>query len=136
MFASLIVEDGFAGSQKTRRALIMEHSETRRVLPDADFGPFSISVMSLTLIVAATRANGIGQGSKLPWRLPQEMAYFASVTTRAPEGQTNAVLMGRTTWESIPTRFRPLKDRVNIILSSKSDLFRYKSCARNKKGIS
>lgn len=76
---------------------------------------------SLTLIVAATAANGIGQGARLPWRLPQEMAYFARVTSSAPEGSTNAVLMGRNTWESIPPKFRPLKNRVNVIISRNAE---------------
>jgi dihydrofolate reductase len=74
--------------------------------------------MSLTVIVAATLANGIGQGSRLPWRLSQEMAYFANVTSKAPEGYANVVIMGRSTWESIPRKFRPLKGRLNIMLSS------------------
>ncbi|THH11227.1 hypothetical protein EW145_g788 [Phellinidium pouzarii] len=73
---------------------------------------------SLTLIVAATLTNGIGQSSRLPWRLPREMAYFARVTTTAPEGTANAVIMGRNTWESIPPKFRPLKGRLNIVVSS------------------
>jgi dihydrofolate reductase len=72
---------------------------------------------ALTLIVAATRANGIGKGGTLPWRLRKEMAYFARVTTHAPEGEANAVIMGRNTWESIPPKFRPLRRRTNVVVS-------------------
>nr|GAT44172.1 predicted protein [Mycena chlorophos] len=71
----------------------------------------------LTLIVAATKANGIGQNGQLPWRLPKEMAYFARATTNAPADSSNAVVMGRNTWESIPTKFRPLKSRHNVVVS-------------------
>jgi hypothetical protein len=74
----------------------------------------------VTLIVAATKNNGIGQAGKLPWRLPQEMQYFARVTTGEPDGtgkKRNAVVMGRATWESIPRRFRPLPGRINFVLS-------------------
>ncbi|KIK70958.1 hypothetical protein GYMLUDRAFT_66166 [Collybiopsis luxurians FD-317 M1] len=76
----------------------------------------------LTLIVAATRTNGIGENGRLPWHLPKEMAYFARVTSKAPPGQQNAVIMGRHTWESIPEKFRPLKDRLNVVLSRKKGL--------------
>ena len=76
--------------------------------------------MSLTLIVAATKANGFGQSGSLPWRLPLEMAYFARVTSHAPDGVPNAVIMGRKTWESIPKKFKPLKDRVNVVVSRDS----------------
>src|ERR1700692_3001843 len=75
----------------------------------------------LTLIVAATKSNGIGQNAHLPWRLPKEMAYFAQVTSNAPDRHTNAVIMGRNTWESIPKKFRPLKNRVNIVISRNKD---------------
>ncbi|KAI8995670.1 dihydrofolate reductase [Trametes punicea] len=71
----------------------------------------------LTIIVAATRNNGIGRSSQLPWRLPKEMAFFKHVTTAAPEGTMNAVVMGRATWESIPKKFRPLPHRLNIVIS-------------------
>lgn len=37
----------------------------------------SAPIPSLTLIVAATTANGIGLSGGLPWRLPAEMKYFA-----------------------------------------------------------
>ncbi|KAJ3888051.1 dihydrofolate reductase-like domain-containing protein [Lentinula edodes] len=75
----------------------------------------------LTLIVAATRTNGIGEHGKLPWHLPKEMSYFQRVTCNAPSGQKNAVVMGRHTWESIPEKFRPLKDRVNVVISRKEN---------------
>ncbi|KAI0936394.1 hypothetical protein AcW1_000647 [Taiwanofungus camphoratus] len=72
----------------------------------------------LTIIVAATLTNGIGQDSRLPWRLAREIAYFARITSNAPEGSMNAVLMGRNTWESIPKKFRPLPKRINVVISS------------------
>jgi len=79
-------------------------------------------VSSITLIVAATRANGIGLNGGLPWKLPLEMAYFARVTSKAPEGDINAVVMGRKSWQSIPQKFRPLKNRLNVIISRQESL--------------
>ncbi|KAF8642339.1 hypothetical protein AX16_009608 [Volvariella volvacea WC 439] len=75
----------------------------------------------LTLIVAATKNNGIGANGQLPWRLPNEMKYFARVTSYTPDDGTNAVIMGRNTWDSIPTKFRPLPNRVNVVLSRNPD---------------
>jgi dihydrofolate reductase len=80
---------------------------------------------SLTLILAATPSLGIGKNGTLPWpQLKKEMGYFARVTKRvaAPvQGSgrkpINAVVMGRKTWDSIPERFRPLRDRVNVVVT-------------------
>ncbi|VDP25816.1 unnamed protein product [Schistosoma margrebowiei] len=47
------------------------------------------------------------------------MEFFKSITTKAHPGLKNAVVMGRVTWESIPESFKPLKDRINIVVSSK-----------------
>jgi dihydrofolate reductase len=75
----------------------------------------------LTLIVATTSNLGIGLKGALPWRLKSEMQYFARVTSRvapsSPPNSKNAVIMGRKTWESIPPKFRPLKNRVNVVIS-------------------
>lgn len=72
----------------------------------------------IALIVAALVPElGIGYGGALPWRLKQEIKYFRDVTSNAPDGLINAVIMGRRTWESIPARFRPLPNRLNVVLS-------------------
>jgi len=77
-----------------------------------------------SLIVAATPSGGIGKDGKLPWDLPADMAYFKRITTEVPGGggggvpaRCNAVIMGRRTWSSIPEKFRPLRGRLNVVLS-------------------
>lgn len=94
---------------------------------DATMPPPLTSRLPLTLIVATTPSLGIGKGGGLPWpMLKKEMAYFARVTKRVPSPTSattpslhicNAVIMGRKTWDSIPPRFRPLKDRLNVVIS-------------------
>lgn len=72
----------------------------------------------LDLIVAYDKNNGIGKDNAIPWKLPPDMKRFSQITstTLDPDKQ-NAVIMGRKTWESIPERFRPLPNRVNIVLT-------------------
>ncbi len=70
--------------------------------------------MKLALIVAMDEDGCIGRGNELPWRLSSDMARFKRLT----EGDGfNAVIMGRKTWESLPTSFRPLPERLNIVMS-------------------
>lgn len=73
----------------------------------------------ISLIVAALQPDlGIGVNGKLPWRLKQEIKFFKDVTSKTKEGAINAVIMGRKTWESIPPKFRPLSNRLNVVLST------------------
>uniref|UniRef100_A0A7S2S702 Bifunctional dihydrofolate reductase-thymidylate synthase n=1 Tax=Eucampia antarctica TaxID=49252 RepID=A0A7S2S702_9STRA len=75
-------------------------------------------VDAAAIVAAATTSRGIGIGGKLPWRLSDDMAHFKHVTCTPPNiGQTNAVIMGRKTWDSIPAKFRPLDNRTNVILT-------------------
>lgn len=70
------------------------------------------------LIVAVDQKNGIGKEGRLPWALSGDMHHFKSVTlASASKDKMNAVIMGRTTWESIPLKFRPLAGRLNIVLT-------------------
>ncbi len=63
---------------------------------------------SLTLIVATERQRGIGINNTLPWRLPEDLAFFKRTTTG------HAIIMGRKTFDSIG---RPLPDRRNIVVT-------------------
>mmetsp|Transcript_9406 Transcript_9406/g.22221 ORF Transcript_9406/g.22221 Transcript_9406/m.22221 type:complete len:522 (+) Transcript_9406:3-1568(+) len=76
--------------------------------------------MAATAIVAASATTrGIGFKGDLPWNLPGDLKHFAKITkSTTSEDKQNAVIMGRNTWNSIPPKFRPLKGRTNVILSS------------------
>src|SRR5690606_30387326 len=52
--------------------------------------------------------NVIGRGNDLPWRLPDDLKRFKSLTIGKP------IIMGRKTYESIG---RPLPGRTNIVIS-------------------
>ncbi|XP_006004435.1 dihydrofolate reductase isoform X1 [Latimeria chalumnae] len=75
----------------------------------------------LNSIVAVCPNLGIGKDGNLPWhpkRLSNEFRYFQKMTTTPTvEGKQNVVIMGRKTWFSIPEKNRPLKGRVNVVLS-------------------
>jgi len=75
--------------------------------------------MEFSIIAAIDRNRGVGKAGRLPWVFRGDMEHFKAVTTRqAAMGALNAVIMGRTTWLSLPERFRPLPDRLNLVLSS------------------
>lgn len=73
------------------------------------------------MIAAVNRLGGIGCSGLIPWHIPEDMRYFKQVTTGNPDelinGGINAVIMGRKTWDSLPAKHRPLKDRINVVLS-------------------
>jgi len=71
------------------------------------------------LIVAATVPDfGIGLKGTIPWRIPEDPKFFKETTmSTKDESKQNAVIMGRKTWESIPSKYRPLPSRLNIVLT-------------------
>ena len=68
--------------------------------------------MKINLIVAVSENNVIGVKNDLPWKLPKDMNFFKEKTL----GHT--VIMGRKNYLSIPSKFRPLPNRENIILTT------------------
>ena len=69
----------------------------------------------MNLIVSVDRNWGIGKDGKLLFSISADMKFFRETT------QGGVVVMGRGTFESLPGR-RPLKNRVNIILSKEKTL--------------
>lgn len=78
--------------------------------------PFSI-------VVAMDQNRGIGRDGKLPWHLKCDLQHFKEITTKTQDkNKRNAVTMGRKTWDSLPAQFRPLPDRVNVVITRNSSL--------------
>lgn len=73
-----------------------------------------MTVASLEIVVAADLDFGIGKDNTLPWRISEDMKFFQSLTTG--DGK-NAIIVGRKTWDSIPEKRRPLKNRINVVLT-------------------
>jgi len=99
------------------------------------------------VVAAASSSGGIGKDGGIPWRLPNELKHFKHdpppafpcprpylrprgrpcgrdcayarelTTTVSVAGKRNAVIMGRRTYESIPPKFRPLPQRLNVVVS-------------------
>ena len=65
------------------------------------------------LIVAMDINGCIGKNNKIPWYLPEDLKHFREIT------ENSIVIMGRKTFESLPNG--PLKNRLNIVISSKID---------------
>ncbi len=67
--------------------------------------------MKVALIVAMDHDRGIGKNNDLMWRLPNDMRFFKNIT------KEQIVIMGRKNYDSIPDKYRPLEDRLNVILT-------------------
>jgi len=74
--------------------------------------------MEFSIIAAVDKDNGLGKAGRLAWRLKGDLEHFKAITTRqtAP-GKQNVVVMGSTTWNSLPAGFRPLPGRLNVVLN-------------------
>ncbi len=83
--------------------------------------------MNFSIIVAVDQKLGIGINNQLPWDLKKDLKHFSDISIgnkprttlndKVVRGKKNAVIMGLNTWLSLPEKFRPLKDRLNVVLS-------------------
>lgn len=67
--------------------------------------------MRIIAIAAIGNNREIGKDNDLLWKLADDMKFFKETT------KGYCVITGRKNYESIPERFRPLPNRLNIILT-------------------
>lgn len=67
----------------------------------------------INLIVAFDDKYSIGKDNQIPWHFSEDLINFKKNTSG------HVCIMGRKTWESLPDQFRPLPNRVNIVISKK-----------------
>jgi dihydrofolate reductase/thymidylate synthase len=68
----------------------------------------------ITAVVAIGKNCELGKNDKLLWHIPDDLKRFKRLTLGHP------IIMGRKTFESIAKAFSPLKDRINIVISSQA----------------
>jgi dihydrofolate reductase len=71
----------------------------------------------MKLIVAIDENGGIGKNGDLPWNLKDDMAFFKEMTNGG------IVIMGSGCYDSLPEKFKPLPNRLNIVLSQSNRQF-------------
>lgn len=77
------------------------------------------SGLEFDVIVAVCDNGGIGYKGAIPWTLHGDMKHFARLTTETVDpSKRNAVVMGRRTWMGIPEANRPLKNRINVVITN------------------
>jgi dihydrofolate reductase len=72
-------------------------------------------MVTVGLIWAQSTSGVIGRDGGIPWRLPEDQARFKELT------MGHAVVMGRLTWESLPTKVRPLPGRRNVVITRQAE---------------
>jgi dihydrofolate reductase len=67
--------------------------------------------MKTNLIIACDIDGGIAKNGEIPWHIPEDLQFFRKQTLG------NVVIMGRKTYHSLPPKYRPLPNRINIVLT-------------------
>lgn len=71
--------------------------------------------MALTIIVAHDKNRGIGFKSQIPWYISEDFKWFKENTFG------KIVVMGTTTYFSLPKKTRPLPNRINYVLCNEKN---------------
>jgi|SRR3989339_851719 len=67
--------------------------------------------MQISIIAAIGKNRELGKDNKLLWHIREDFKRFKDLTSG------HVVVMGRKTYESLPEKFRPLPNRMNIVVT-------------------
>lgn len=84
----------------------------------------------LPLMVAMDKHRCIGKEGKIPFDLLDDRIHFRDMTVGSFKltGKKNFVLVGRKTFDLLPPKYKPLPDRINLILSHRPLNEIYEDC--------
>ena len=64
------------------------------------------------VVAFSHKTFGIGTDNKLPWYIPNDLKHFRLLT------EHHIVIMGKNTYNSLPSKCKPLSNRINIVLTN------------------
>jgi dihydrofolate reductase len=72
-------------------------------------------------IYAIDSKNGLSKEGMIPWKSKKDIKFFMNKT------KTHVVIMGKKTYFSLSEEHRPLKNRLNIVLTSAPELYTFEN---------
>ena len=73
---------------------------------------YIFNILNMECIYAIDLNNGLSKEQIIPWKSKNDLKFFADKTIG------NVVIMGKNTYYSLPEKVRPLKNRLNVVLTS------------------
>jgi len=80
-------------------------------------------------IYAIDSKNGLSKEGIIPWKSKKDMKFFMNKT------KTHVVIMGKKTYFSLSEEHRPLKNRLNIVLTSTPELYTFENIKNSENVI-
>lgn len=94
--------------------------------------------MTISIIACVTNYKNklaIGRNNDLLFKLKNDINFFKNVTSNQLSSESkldkNIVLMGRKTYFSLPNKYKPLKNRINLVLTNDKLLIKMNPVPKN-----
>ncbi len=82
---------------------------------------FKFNSYIMEAIYAVDSKNGLSKEGIIPWKSKKDMKFFMNKTIN------NVVIMGKKTYFSLSENHRPLKNRLNIVLTCAPELYMFEN---------